>query len=360
MDTWWIKFNLKLLFLELLSHIPLFSIIPVSSIKDFRYTYNLIKGQSDWIAEISAPTVFVFENLDYLLQVPITLDDIMFENKYPPELKLYLKRLLELMTNFGYVKKLDRDTYVLQKPISLTFTSEYQIFAEHELKKTPSGREHSLLHDIYSWQKRFKSGYNLSIRRLRSIPNLYTFVNFILPYIRELTPKTIGFAGGYVISLIPLVNYFSTNKIIYFGDNALISNKLQKLVQSVSPKAYARVNFSKNNIFRDVLNVKQKHFVDVMFLSSIFILEYEIFLDVLVKNLTNLLSDKGIIVIDDFILFSDRGNPYLLASKESPFFYHYLTYKDIVEEFKKNGFSKIKFFFPNRKIGAYRGCVIRK
>ena len=248
MDMWWLKFNLELLFTEILARVPFINKLPLSLVKSYKQAYELIKGRASWLIDVTAPSIFVFENLDYLLQSPITIDEIMFENKYPPEMKLYLERLLDIMVSLGYVAK-EQDTYVLTKPIGLKFTPEYQKFMDHELGATPSGREHVLLHDIYSSQKLARSRKSSAVRRLGLVPNFYVFSNFILPFLRDLSINSIGFAGGYVLSIIPLLNYFSSSKFTYFEHNPLVLSKLLKLIKSMSPNAVTRLNIVKKNIF---------------------------------------------------------------------------------------------------------------
>ncbi len=83
-------------------------------------------------------------------------------------------------------------------------------------------------------------------------------------------------------------------------------------------------------------------------------------MDVLANNIANLLSNNGVVVFDDFILFSEESNPYLLASKEPPYFSHYLLLKPLTKALKDAGFNKIKFIFKCNKIGVYRGCIVKK
>jgi len=359
MDNWWLKFNLKLLFTEILVRVPVINKLPLSLVKSYKQAYELIKGRASWLIDVTAPSIFVFENLDYLLQSPITIDEIMFENKYPPEMKLYLERLLDIMVSLGYVAK-QQDTYVLTKPIVLEFTPEYQKFMEHELGATPSGREHVLLHDIYSSQKLSRSKKSSAIRRLGLIPNFYVFSNFILPFLKDVSIKSIGFAGGYVLSIIPLLNYFSSSKFTYFEHNPLVMSKLLKLVKSMSPNAGTHLNIVKKNIFVEKLHLERLHTEDLFFISLTYVLETEVSMNVLANNIANLLSNNGVVVFDDFILFSEESNPYLLASKEPPYFYHYLLLKPLTKALKDAGFNKIKFIFKCNKIGAYRGCIVKK
>ena len=357
MDTWWLKFSLGLSLAKILRRVPLVN--QLSLIKNFKHAHALIKGEIDWLARVTAPSTIVFEDLDYLLQSPITIDEIIFEKKYPLELKPHLKRFLDTLSLLGYVSK-NNDTYSLRRPITLEFTSEFQEFMKDELNDTPSGSEQVLLAVTASLLITTKGMRNLAVRRLRYVPSLYAFSNYILPLLNGLAPQSIVFAGGYVRLLIPLLNHFSSANFTYFEHNSLVWSKLLKLVKSVSSKNLSRLKIVEENIFADELQLPIKHANDLVYLSFTYPLETSLSMNTLVKNIANLLSQDGVFVCDDFILFSTQNNPYLFASEEAPYYYHYLYLKQLTKALKNAGFKKIKYLFPCKKTGLYRGCIAKK